>query len=190
MRTPSIRFPPLGRIQRQLNPKIFQIRVMSTSTQLNSTPLNISSNSDPVLVTESVKSLVSETGGRWSLTRNSDGLEREFKFKTFKKTWEFMNLVAAEAARVKHHPEWSNVYNTTFIRWTTHHPPGLSHLDVQMAAFCDEQGNALGELAAAPVDAQKEAQSESAGMCSLTNRAVKAGGDCCVPKSVREGKPQ
>jgi len=47
--------------------------------------------------------------GRWTLTAQGSGLERTFKFKTFKKTWEFMDVVAQECKVAKHHPEWSNV---------------------------------------------------------------------------------
>ncbi|KAF8524948.1 pterin 4 alpha carbinolamine dehydratase-domain-containing protein, partial [Trichophaea hybrida] len=90
--------------------------------------------------------LLVEGGGKWHLTSTRKGLEREFHFKTFKKTWDFMNIVASKSGKERHHPEWSNVYNRVFIRWTTHSPPGLGSQDVQMAQFCDQQGKALGEL--------------------------------------------
>lgn len=48
--------------------------------------------------------------GKWSIAADGMGVERSFKFRSFKKTWEFMNLVAAEAVQKKHHPEWSNVH--------------------------------------------------------------------------------
>jgi len=155
---------------------------MSTST------LSISSNSDAAQVRAALSPLLESSGGRWGLSVKNNGVEREFRFKTFKRTWEFMNAVAAEAARVKHHPEWSNVYNTTFIRWTTHSPPGLSHLDVQMAAFCDEQGKAFGELPPQPAAAPGQPQEDSSGVSALADSAVKAGGDCCVPKSARSAE--
>ncbi|KAH7317627.1 transcriptional coactivator/pterin dehydratase [Rhexocercosporidium sp. MPI-PUGE-AT-0058] len=94
--------------------------------------------------TADLSPLLKSNGGRWTLIQSGKGVERGFRFKTFKKTWEFMNLVASECAVQKHHPEWSNVYNTTFIRWTTHSPPGLSGKDILMARFCDEKG--VGEL--------------------------------------------
>ena len=49
-----------------------------------------------------------------------------------------MNDVAAEAKRFRHHPEWSNIYSTVFIRWTTHDKEGLSPRDIQLARICDE----------------------------------------------------
>lgn len=57
-----------------------------------------------------------------------------------------MNTVAAECKKTKHHPEWSNVYNQTQIRWTTHNPEGLSSKDTHMAKFCDEAAKDFKEL--------------------------------------------
>jgi hypothetical protein len=60
---------------------------------------------------------------------------------------EFMNTVAAECKVQKHHPEWTNIFNKTHVRWTTHKPLGLSSKDILMARFCDEAGTDHGELA-------------------------------------------
>lgn len=48
-----------------------------------------------------------------------------------------MNHVAGVCKAQRHHPEWSNVYNQVFVRWTTHNPPGLSKKDLKMAEACD-----------------------------------------------------
>ncbi|KFY34199.1 hypothetical protein V495_08197, partial [Pseudogymnoascus sp. VKM F-4514 (FW-929)] len=117
---------------------------MSSTTTSSLPAITVSSNSNAETVTAALPPLLE----RWSLTSTNAGLQRSFKFKTFKKTWAFMDAVAAEAARVKHHPEWSNVYNTTLIRWTTHHPRGLSEADIQMAQFCDSCAAEHGELPA------------------------------------------
>jgi len=50
----------------------------------------------------------------------------------------FMNDVAAQCKTYKHHPEWSNVYNKVFVRWTTHTPRGLSTGDLTLADVCDK----------------------------------------------------
>jgi 4a-hydroxytetrahydrobiopterin dehydratase len=92
-----------------------------------------------------------------------------------------MNVVAEECKVKKHHPEWSNVYNTTFIRWTTHLPPGLSAKDIEMAQFCDEQALVFGELM--PESQEEEAlEGQDVGK-ELADRVAVEGGDCCVPKS-------
>ncbi|KAI7300499.1 hypothetical protein KC326_g9331, partial [Hortaea werneckii] len=59
---------------------------------------------------------------------------------------EFMNAIATECKRTRHHPEWSNVYNRTHILWTTHSPAGLSGKDTQMARFCDGVAEEMGEV--------------------------------------------
>lgn len=70
-------------------------------------------------------------------------------------------------------PKNHQVYNTTFIRWTTHSPPGLSEKDVLMSRFCDEQAKIHGE----------EEQVESCDLGKeLADTVALKGGDCCVPK--------
>ncbi|KAF4550811.1 Pterin-4-alpha-carbinolamine dehydratase-like protein [Elsinoe fawcettii] len=83
---------------------------------------------------------------RWHLTSDSKGLERVFRFKTFKTTWDFMNAVAGACKEAKHHPEWTNIYNKTHIIWTTHNPSGLSGKDTSLARFCDEAAAKHGEI--------------------------------------------
>lgn len=103
-----------------------------------------SSGEDPEVLVKDTTALVDN--GKWRLCNAGKGLERSFKFKTFKTTWAFMNTVAEECKKAKHHPEWSNVYNRTEIRWTTHNPEGLSSKDISMARFCDEAAQEAGEL--------------------------------------------
>lgn len=63
-----------------------------------------------------------------------------------------MDHVAAECKKQKHHPEWTNIFNKTHIRWTTHNPEGLSAKDTHMARFCDEAGERFGELPSEPTE--------------------------------------
>ena len=53
------------------------------------------------------------------------------------------------------------VYNRVFVRWTTHSPPGLSHKDIAMARFCDEQAVALGEIRSTPPETRAEGQARA-----------------------------
>jgi len=48
-----------------------------------------------------------------------------------------MQYVSTASKQRKHHPSWSNAFDRVFVRWTTHEPPGLSTLDLSMAALCD-----------------------------------------------------
>ena len=81
-----------------------------------------------------------------------------------------MNYIAAECKVQKHHPEWTNIYNKTHIRWTTHNPAGLSSKDTHMAKFCDEAGEQFGELSPDPAE---QAEMDGGRMVA---------GDCCTPK--------
>ncbi|KAF2724879.1 transcriptional coactivator/pterin dehydratase [Polychaeton citri CBS 116435] len=128
--------------------------------------LNISQGHDPEAVSQAVAKLVGD--GHWQLCNNKKGLERQFKFKTFKATWDFMNEVAAECKKTKHHPEWTNIYSTTHIRWTTHNPEGLSSKDTAMAGFCDETAKQHGEL-----------QPEQSASEVIEAIGRLEGGDCC-----------
>jgi pterin-4a-carbinolamine dehydratase len=87
--------------------------------------------------------------GRWQSLSESQApssISREFRFKYFKHAWAFMNRVAEECQKQKHHPEWSNTYNIVYIRWTTHSTGGLTDKDIDMAQFCDMAAVEMGEL--------------------------------------------
>ncbi|KGO74544.1 Transcriptional coactivator/pterin dehydratase [Penicillium italicum] len=88
-------------------------------------------------VLDGVQRLLIENGGLWKLTGDGLAIEREFRFSGFKDAWAFMEQVASEATKLRHHPEWTNGYNKVSVRWTTHHPKGLTNLDVVMAQLCD-----------------------------------------------------
>ena len=81
-----------------------------------------------------------------------------------------MNTVAAECKKAKHHPEWTNVYNRTHIRWTTHSPEGLSGKDTRMARFCDGAAGEAGEVSSEPEEGKN-------------GGARVDGGDCCGQKT-------
>ncbi|RCI09820.1 hypothetical protein L249_4174 [Ophiocordyceps polyrhachis-furcata BCC 54312] len=122
--------------------------------------------------THSLEPALASLLGRWQLASDGRALERTFRFKTFAKTWDFMTAVALQAKIHNHHPEWSNVYNTTLVRWTTHNPLGLSEKDVRLAAICDTLAG----------DFQEVDVKESAGDTveeELLARVVTNARDCC-----------
>jgi len=90
-----------------------------------------------------------------------------------------MTTVAEECKKKRHHPEWSNVYNTVFVRWTTHRPrdpevsPGVTGVDVEMAGFCDETAREAGEVFGAE-DKQGEKK-----LSDVIEEVKEAAGDCC-----------
>ncbi|KAI5257114.1 transcriptional coactivator/pterin dehydratase [Aureobasidium subglaciale] len=128
------------------------VRAMSSSQEQSSVQFQYSAGENEEQLGRDATALTTQGGGRWKVTSDSRGLERTFRFKTFKATWDFMNTVAAECKVQKHHPEWTNVFNKTHVRWTTHKPLGISSKDVIMARFCDEAGTRHGELVDLPDD--------------------------------------
>lgn len=69
---------------------------------------------------------------QWQLV---DGkLYKEFKFKSFIRAFGWMTQVAMWAEKLKHHPEWFNVYNRVEVKLTTHDASGISELDFKLAA--------------------------------------------------------
>ena len=67
---------------------------------------------------------------------------RTFRFADFGEAFGFMARVALAAEKHDHHPEWSNVYATVEVRWTTHDAGGLTELDLRLAALCDRAAGA------------------------------------------------
>lgn len=84
------------------------------------------------------------TNTPWTLTPSHNGLFRTYTFPSFTSAWRFMNLVADECKKARHHPEWRNCYNEVTVEWTTHKPAGLSMKDVEMAEFCEETALGVG----------------------------------------------
>ena len=68
---------------------------------------------------------------QWQLA--GDKITKTFKFKGFIGAFGWMTQVAIWAEKLKHHPEWFNVYNTVEVALTTHDVDGLSELDFKLA---------------------------------------------------------
>ncbi|EFY87560.1 hypothetical protein J3458_002138 [Metarhizium acridum] len=132
-----------------------------------------SPGTDETSAASALAPLLTSSGGQWTLSSEGKALERSFKFKTFAKTWDFMTAVSLQCKLKNHHPEWSNVYNTTFIRWTTHNPLGLSEKDVRLAGICDALAKDFGELVPEPASCEVK---------GLADKASSASGDCCMPR--------
>lgn len=67
----------------------------------------------------------------WQL--HGDKITKTFIFKGFIGAFGWMTQVAIWAEKLKHHPEWFNVYNKVDVTLTTHDVDGLSELDFKLA---------------------------------------------------------
>ncbi|MBL8325718.1 MAG: 4a-hydroxytetrahydrobiopterin dehydratase [Rubrivivax sp.] len=68
----------------------------------------------------------------WALRAGK--LHRRFVFDDFAAAFGFMASVALVAERMKHHPEWANVYNQVEVDLVTHDAGGVTELDFALAA--------------------------------------------------------
>ncbi|OBA24151.1 transcriptional coactivator/pterin dehydratase, partial [Metschnikowia bicuspidata var. bicuspidata NRRL YB-4993] len=72
----------------------------------------------------------------WSVKETPDvtQIEASYKLKNYLKTWQFLNLVAANAHKLKHHPTITTTYNKIHIALTTHDVGNkVTYLDTKLA---------------------------------------------------------
>ena len=67
----------------------------------------------------------------WEFYQNS--LQINLTFRNFNECMTVVNKIAIESELLNHHPEWTNSYNTLFIKLTTHDVKGISSLDFKLA---------------------------------------------------------
>ena len=73
----------------------------------------------------------------WSLDAAGKQISREFEFRNFHETMEFVNALAWVAHRQDHHPDLEVGYNRCLVRFSTHAIKGLSDNDFICAARID-----------------------------------------------------
>jgi len=65
-------------------------------------------------------------------------VSKTFEFDDFVQAFGFMTMVAIEAEKMNHHPEWFNVYNKVKIDLVTHDVGGISNYDIRLAKTIDK----------------------------------------------------
>jgi len=73
----------------------------------------------------------------------NEKLHRVFILEDFVQALEFMNQVAIVAEKMKHHPEWLNVYKTVTVDLTTHSEGCITQLDVELATKMNDIFNQM-----------------------------------------------
>ncbi len=91
----------------------------------------------PPLTIEQTKEYLSHVSG-WGVAENGLSISKEFSFKDFAKTIEFVNKIAEVAEAEAHHPDLQVSYGKIRVELTTHAIGGLSENDFIVAAKIDE----------------------------------------------------
>jgi 4a-hydroxytetrahydrobiopterin dehydratase len=76
----------------------------------------------------------------WGIANGT--LHRELEFRNFVEAFGFMAMVALEAEKLNHHPDWSNSWNRVVIDIANHAEGGISDVCFTLAAAINR---ALGE---------------------------------------------
>ena len=92
----------------------------------------------PTLDRSEAERLKEQIDAEWSFDEDFREIRREFKFKNFYHTIEFVNAVAWIANREGHHPDLEAGYNRCLVRFSTHAIGGLSRNDFICAAKVDD----------------------------------------------------
>ena len=74
---------------------------------------------------------------KWKSAKGGKAITRKFEFADFDAAFAFMIRVALLAAKMDHHPEWSNVYNKLEVTLSTHDAGGVTQKDIEMARAMD-----------------------------------------------------
>jgi 4a-hydroxytetrahydrobiopterin dehydratase len=76
----------------------------------------------------------------WGITQGA--LHREIEFRNFVEAFGFMAMVALQAEKLNHHPDWSNSWNKVVIDIASHAEGGITDTCFDLAAAVNR---ALGE---------------------------------------------
>ncbi|HEY8526734.1 MAG TPA: 4a-hydroxytetrahydrobiopterin dehydratase [Acidimicrobiales bacterium] len=76
----------------------------------------------------------------WGIANGA--LHREIEFRNFVEAFGFMSMVALEAEKLGHHPDWSNSWNRVVIDISSHQEGGITDRCFELAGRVNR---ALGE---------------------------------------------
>lgn len=93
------------------------------------------------LLEEQVTRLNGLAKPKWSIqiADNQSSLLANYQFKTFAKTWKFLNSVAIPSHKLRHHPTITTTYNKVEIKLTTHDVGNqITMMDLRLAQEISE----------------------------------------------------
>jgi 4a-hydroxytetrahydrobiopterin dehydratase len=94
----------------------------------------------PKLSDDAIQQHMSRLPG-WS--RQGEALTKQYEFKNFIQSLQFVNQVAEEAESVNHHPDIDIRYNKVTLSLTTHDSGGVTQNDINLAVAADQVADAV-----------------------------------------------
>jgi 4a-hydroxytetrahydrobiopterin dehydratase len=73
----------------------------------------------------------------WQIAKDREAISRSYQFVDFDAAFAFMTRVALLAAKMDHHPEWTNIYNKLDVTLATHDAGGATQSDIDLATAMD-----------------------------------------------------
>jgi len=74
----------------------------------------------------------------WEISGDGNALSKRFEFGNFREAFAFMTMVAMEAEKKNHHPDWFNSWNRVDVRLTSHDKGMITDRDVALARYMDK----------------------------------------------------
>lgn len=90
------------------------------------------------LIESQARAFLKQLKAGWEVSPGATGITKEYRFKNFRETMGFVNLVAAVAEGEGHHPDMEVSWGKCVIRLSTHAIKGLSENDFILAAKIDK----------------------------------------------------
>ena len=97
----------------------------------------------PPMAADQAEKLLEDLSDGWTLKENSRKLFKSFKFKNFKRAFEFVSKIADIAEEQGHHPNIHFTWGLVELEISTHKINGLTESDFILAAKADR---ALAEM--------------------------------------------
>merc|ERR1712098_796470 len=73
----------------------------------------------------------------WTLTENGNVLYKEYIFWDFNEAFGFMTRVALRAEKMRHYPQWLNIYDKVRVTLRAQRGARVSDLDIELAMFME-----------------------------------------------------
>ena len=106
-------------------------------TELSRKHCTVPKKGTPPMDRDEAEALLAQLHDDWHISPDGRGIRRDFTFRNFHETIEFVNALAWICNRQDHHPDLEVSYKHCVVNFSTHAVDGLSENDFICAARAD-----------------------------------------------------